>query len=769
MIILRIIFNSIRNIVEGAIASCVGNLLSLGIGNSPKSKETIDDHISISHPPPFIDKLIGRKSDVKNLNKKLSKNQAVWISSIGGMGKSTLAIAYAQKYHYKHRKIYWLTWRENLQDTLQYDENICIDGNLNLQAVYDKIIFYFRNNAPKASLLIIDGLDCYTAKEIDIILSFRCKLLITSRIHSSLHVEYELPEMKDEQYRELFEYHAKAKISNEQLDRLLSMTGKHTLAIKLLARYTQLYSIKQMFTDILNGDISNLPKKIEIKDGEPTSSIISYFTRIYSLKCSKLQKELLMNLSILPSDDLKISDLAYLIDKNILDETVPELERLGWLICRRRKSIYLHPVLSSTIRQISINENVNPSVFKNILINATKISSPSLDEFDDFKRLSRHLQYYESIINYYLWEDCYIAQLMMNVSSIRYIQYRNPEVSLENAEKACSILEKIFKSRPSDVRAKKQYARALSDISEFYYMNSCKKAIEIEKKALELKESLPEGPKDRSDTDKTMDLLKSYSNLILYHQVNFEEGYFETAYEIASKYKNDLKIYKRTRANFYNHYALLLRTYGLSNKRIYYSKKAIELLDIVKKILNENDAIENYMYPMIMNSLGAIYGEVFIYDKKSEFLTEEDRVKYKKCALKYLYMAYYCKKQKHHETLSSIATSQHNLAFLWSEIGHNWIALFYERKAIAIRQTINNDNGSEQLNLASSLLRLGIIFTAIYEKYQFRFFKVRGIKNLEKALNIYYKHCQENPNANCENEISACQDKLKFYSNDKVR
>jgi len=161
---------------------------------------------------------------------------------------------------------------------------------------------------------------------------------------------------------------------------------------------------------------------------------------------------------------------------------------------------------------------------------------------------------------------------------------------------------------------------------------------------------------------------------------------------------------------------------------------------------------------MFMNSLGAIYGEVIVYDKKFEkCLTEEERIEYKKCALKNLYKAYFFKKQKYRESVSSIATSQHNLAFLWSEIGHNWIALFYERKATAIRQSINNDNGSEPLNLASSLLRLGIIFTAIYEKHCFNFFKTKGMENLEKALIIYNKHCRENPNANCEKEITVCR------------
>lgn len=128
------------------------------------------------------------------------------------------------------------------------------------------------------------------------------------------------------------------------------------------------------------------------------------------------------------------------------------------------------------------------------------------------------------------------------------------------------------------------------------------------------------------------------------------------------------------------------------------------------EILDKNNAKEHYMYPMFKNSLGGIYGEAFIYDKTEKYLTKKERIEYKKCALNNLYYAYYFKKQKYHETISSIATSQYNLTCFLSELGYNWIALFYEQKAMTVRQSINNDDGSELLNLASSLLRLGIIY-----------------------------------------------------------
>lgn len=757
-------FDILINAFSGMLGSCGGNLLSTRIENLINSPEKIDGQISINHPPRFNGKLIGRKLDIKRLNKSLYKNQCVWISSIGGIGKSTLAMVYARKYRLKYRKTYWLSWKGNLQDTLNDKINIHTNGDLisQDQNIYDKIIYYFREQVPKSGLLIIDGLDQYNAEEVKIISSFRCKILITSRICSNLHAEQKLDVIDNEHCRKLFENEAGIKISDQNLQRILSLTGKHTLAIKLLARYAKCYSIEQLFVDILAEDIAHINNKIQIEDGEPASTIIAYFTRIYTIKCSGFQKNLLMNLAILPSNDLKISDLNSLIGIDISEGWVSELENLGWLISRRYKSVYLHPILSSTIRQIIIDENIDSSVFQKMLEKSVQLSSASLDEFDDYDNLSYYLEYYESIIHYYWWENSYIAQLMVNSSYIRFIQEGGSKSSLKNVEKARSILERIYSATPVDENAKRQYARVLSDISEFYYKDSCKEAIKIEEEALRLKKSLPDVSQDTVDADKTLDLLKSYSNLMLYHHDNFDYNYVDIAKEVIANYQEEIKKYKRTQVNILNHFALMLRFSNQRKEGVLYLEKAI-------KIIEESNSKDYYIYPMLLNTLGALCGEVIEYGKiHEEYLSKQERSKYIKRALKNLYRAYYLKKQrylKYHKPISSIAITQHNIADVWSKLGFYWIALFYENRALKTRQAIYKDGASEELNLASSLLRLGIICAAIYEKYRLNHFKKLGVNHLNKASGIYRTHRNENPDANCEKEISKCEELIKELNN----
>ncbi|MCM1233856.1 MAG: NB-ARC domain-containing protein [Ruminococcus flavefaciens] len=733
-------------ILGGLLVNLLTNLLGKFFS---KPKEKASDEISLRRPPHFDDKLIGRKSDIKKLRKKLTKNRCVWISSIGGIGKSTLAIIYAQKYRLRYKRIYWLSWKGTIYKTIEDKVNVQLLSELSREELYSKIIYFFREKVNDSTLLIIDGLDEYNSEEIEIIKSFRCKILITSRISSLNHIEHKLNMLSISECSKLFRYHAKSKITSEQLEVILQLTGRHTLSIKLLARYARCYSVDNLFKYILNCDIGSLHNSIEILDGEPNSQIIAYFTKIYTITYDQRKKSILMNLSFLPSSDLSIKELEELMGDAILEDIV-ELEKIGWIICRGHGTVYLHPVLSNTIRQISINENVQPIEYQRMIENVNALIAISFDEFDNYNYKERFLPYCESIVKYYRWEDILIAQLMMNISYIYYIMNGEGTVSLEYASKACFIFEKIYNENHNDEEIAILYARALSDLSEYYYKDSCSKAIEIEERSLKIKENI------LGNQYRILDLLKSYNNLMLYYYTNFDNSFFIAAKRIMLEYKDDIKRYKRIASNLYNHFALLLRSQNRRIESIVYLKLALE-------IIVANKAQYHYMYPMIISSLGGIYGELLV---SGEFFSELEKKEVKKNALKYLYKGYHLKRKKYTKYTSSIAISLHNIATTWSLTGHNMIALLYEYKALRIRKDIPE----ERLYMASSLLRLGIIFSIMYSQYSLNYFKLKGREYLEEAQKMYAEHVEKNTDANCNAELASCKtylDSLRKTRSDK--
>lgn len=705
------------------------------------SKAKRNEKISISRPPHFQQKIIGRETDIRSLNKMFNKHQCIWISAPGGYGKSTLAIAYAQKYRWRYREIYWFSWKGSVEKTLTDDINIVHSNEIKSDEKYNNVLFFLREQVSRRSLLIIDSLDDYDLSTIQTLKTFNCKILITSKTNSVNHVEYKLDLLKHKECYLLFVEHSHLRPSKGQFSRILDITARHPLAIKLLARYAYTYSMDKLFQDLINNDIKEIINAIEIEDGEHNSRIITYLASIYKVTYKDNKKEVLMNLAILPADDIKISLLEKLIDGNI-GQCIAELEKLGWLISRTQGTIYLHPMLAMAVQQNIEDEDVQPNVYGNMVENIIHLTTISPDEFDDLKDLVYYIPYCESIIKFYKWEDLKLARLLNNLSCLKYIVHEDRTLVQQNVDRAYNILEREYIKNANNEDIARLFARLLTDISEFYYKDKCEKAIELEEKSLAIKMELH---------DNELDVLKSYSNLMLYHHLASHKEYLMVADRVIMNYSEKLIIYKRVKANIYNHYALMLH---LSEK--YWDSK--RYLEKAKEVLIENNAKEHYMYPMIINSLGASYGYLFMKHANKHTKKWEE---YKKQAKSYVYESYSIKKKNLNKPNSSIAISLHNIATIWSEAGHNLLAMFYEYRALKIRKKYLE----EEVYLASSYLRLGIIFVNLYKQnivIMSLIFKHKGCMYLEEALKIYNKHKEDSGNNDSYvYEINICNDYMK--------
>jgi len=706
------------------------------------SKVKRNEKISINRPPHFQQKLIGRKADMKSLNKMFRNQQCIWISAPGGYGKTTLAIAYAQKYRWRYQKIFWLSWKGSVEKTLTDDINIVHSNEIKSDEKCNSVLYFLREQISKRSLLIIDGLDDYDSFTIQTLKTFNCKVLITSKADSVNHVEYKLDLLKPKECYWLFFEHSHLRPDKRQFSKILDITNRHPLVIKLLARYAYTYSMDKLFQNLINNDIKEIVNAIEIEDGEHNSRIITYLASVYKITYKDNKKEILMNLAVLPSDDIEISLLEELIDRDI-EQYLAELEKLGWLLSRTQGTIYLHPMLAMAIQQNIEDEDVQSNVYENMVENIIRLTTISPDDFDDLKNLVFYIPYCESIIKYYKWEDLKLAKLLNNLSCLKYFVYEDKISVQQNGDRAYNILEREYNKNVDDKDIARLFARLLTDISVFYYKDKCEKAIELEERALEIKMKL---------NDNELDILKSYSNLMLYHHLASHKEYLLTADRIIKDYSKILITYKRTKADFYNHYALMLHL----NEKYW---DCNQYLEKAKEVLIENEAKEHYMYPMIINSLGASYGYLFM--KLTNRNTEEGQ-EYKKQARKYMYESYNIKKKNLGKPNSSLAISLHNIATIWSEADHNLLAMFYEYRALKIRK----EYSEEEIYLASSYLRLGIIFVKLYKniKVMSRIFKNKGCMYLEEALKIYNGHKGDSADNNSYvYEIDRCNDYMEQF------
>lgn len=632
---------------------------------------------TIQKVPNINMKIWGRKKDAKKLHKVIMRNKFVWITSIEGIGKSTFAKYYAKKYRHHYINVYWIDWKGSLKLSLTDNLNIAFKqaSDPNNQS---KALLYFRGNSSSKNLLIIDGIDNYTMEDIRQIKDFNCKIIFTSKITTSpLEIKkYNLPYLSKLDCFNLFKMYYKQNISMNKFETKINrLVNNHTLTIKLLGIYANKYSLNSI--DNLCS-LKDLKYEINIGDRSTPQIIMEYLNQLYKINftTNKKYNKILKSIAILPAENLKINYLRILFG----DDCVPllnNLENLGLLEKRDYNSFYLHNVLAEVIRN---KTKENEYVLYDEMINNLSLYIQESD--DSFKKTNEDIEllnYCYSILKFYKYKNIYRASLLVNTSALYFRIYADSNYAIELCNEAVTIYE--------ENELQLEYARALSIISEFYNKietynhvkdngkNDNIQSIYLETISLEIKKKVG------SD----LDILKSYINLMYYYY------FWHIDYSIDNSVEELINScqHSKVKALYYNHLGLLFL-----NSNNY--QESVKCLEKSLEIIKSNKWEEYYLYPLVINSLGAAYGKMYKQDNTNTNIKQ---------SLQYLYKSYKIKKRSYKYNKTSLAISAHNLATILSENNRIFYALYFEKKALCIRKNMENEN----TYLASSYYRYGYI------------------------------------------------------------
>lgn len=146
-----------KNAVGGNISNIGGNVT---IGDRiihEADKENIPKELSSQMPLTRLDRIVGRRTELKNLHQRLFDNkQVVLVNGMGGIGKTTMAQVYASEYYESYKHIAWIS---------QISENI-IDDFINTEGLWRNLNIEKKDQKPKALFLeIINKLKGIKASE----------------------------------------------------------------------------------------------------------------------------------------------------------------------------------------------------------------------------------------------------------------------------------------------------------------------------------------------------------------------------------------------------------------------------------------------------------------------------------------------------------------------------------------------------------------------------------------------------------------------------
>ncbi len=328
------------------------------------------EHYLISSQVKPVDFFIGRDNELAAIHKHLQEKDILFLSGIGGIGKSELARNYAKihKDNGDYDTILFATYGGSLMTMINNDSNIHIAYFERLSAeeeesYYCRKIGKLQELVNERTLFVIDNLnedefDSKAKKQWTDILNLGCKLLVTTRQKEWGYGVLEIGVLsKRDNLVALFEKYCTIKDDNDRaaVHEIIDYVNGHTLTVELIAKQAGAgFSTPiEMFDKLKEGMAEIGTDEIYFtKDNEQhRATAFDHITALFNIaNLDKQEKYVLANMSLIPLTGIKAKlfrKWCELEDFNVVNTLING----GWLI-RVDDVIKMHPVINEVARTI---------------------------------------------------------------------------------------------------------------------------------------------------------------------------------------------------------------------------------------------------------------------------------------------------------------------------------------------------------------------------------------------------------------------------------
>ncbi len=200
----------------------------------------------VSTPRLALDEIIGRKTELKDLEKLFAVNKLVSIESIGGVGKTTFARAYYQNCISTYDHLVWIDYLTDLKKDISFNNSLLSNLQLTFnnsettETRYETILSALLGLKGKI-LVVIDNLqhqsDINVQLELQKLLANPgIHILITSRQPFNGFSTFHLSALALGEARDLFRQLCTKPVTDEKIDILMELIDRNTLLIHLVAK-----------------------------------------------------------------------------------------------------------------------------------------------------------------------------------------------------------------------------------------------------------------------------------------------------------------------------------------------------------------------------------------------------------------------------------------------------------------------------------------------------------------------------------------------------
>lgn len=629
---------------------------------------------------------IGRDHELARIHEILQDNDIVFISGIGGIGKSELAKNYAKTYRSDYDNIIFTTYHGSLQALINDDAKVHIANFRQYQGESEPD--YFRRKLRKLKelcdhrvLFILDNFDDAElgseAQEcLKNILGMGCRFIITTRIREWSYVVYDVNVFSEQEdlVRLFLEY---CPINDGEMPAVLEIidyVDGHTLTVELIARQTKagFSTPTQMLAKLKEYGLSGSGKeKIHsAKDdlyGKNTA--IDHISAVFDIaNLDEPERYVLVNMALMPPDGVRgelFRDWCELEDFDAVNTLITG----GWLD-RDGNLIKMHPVIGEVaVRCIDEAESQCEKLLWNV-----KGTIENYEKETKKDKLKSDCAFLNSLAGHIL-KFGFASELVVEVldqitNIIADLGYMQETVKYRI--RVVDIVDLLFGDEGST------FANALNNLGVLYSAaGNIKRAEECLFRSYEIRKKLY--------GDKHPDIAGSLNNLgALYYTVGDiekAEEYFQKSYEIRCKlYGNE----SPDIANSLNNLGFLYKDVGDLKK----AKECLFRSYEIRKKMYEDD------HPYIADSLNALGSLYYAAGDLKE-------------AEKFYIKSYKIRQRLYESEYPDIASSLHNLGVLYTAEGDLQKAEECLFQSYGIYQKLYGGNHPE---IALSLNSLGSVY-----------------------------------------------------------
>ena len=365
-------------------------------------------------PLPLKPKIfVGREEELIAVTKKLYQSKrAVLLSGIGGIGKTSIASAYAYENRVAYANILWVSVLTDPNNEQTRHRNFSYEIAHDIE-LFDKLQISFdpKEKIPKRlekvckklsqleglNLLVIDNAG-YDLEKVSHLLphSSNWHILITSRHKLEPFVEVEVNEMIPQKVEKVFHsFYPRKEGETLYVQELLGYIGYHTLTTELIAKLCRSnpdHSPQTVLEFLKEQNLEEITPKIWSDYSRKRDLILLQLFHTFSLfELDFRELNLLTHLSVLPSRELPMADLEALFGNDfltpeVLEEVSENLLRKGWIKYDGiAKLIGIHQLVQEVLRyKLKPNPDTTTQLVKT-LGSLLSINSGVKNPIDTFK------------------------------------------------------------------------------------------------------------------------------------------------------------------------------------------------------------------------------------------------------------------------------------------------------------------------------------------------------------------------------------------------